>query len=144
MNDEVLKMPIEKLNLSNHSYNVLKRAGYKYIFEISGFSIYDFLALRNAGKKAANEIYNVVQAFINSDSIDENSFSNCKYNNSTLISEFYFNHEISRRTYEYLEKIGIYYLKDIWKIDINLSYLRYYLTNKVIRDIKYLRILNSN
>ena len=60
MNDEVLKMPIEKLNLSNRSYNVLKRAGYNYIFEISGFSIYDFLALRNAGKKAANEIYNVV------------------------------------------------------------------------------------
>lgn len=143
MNDEVLKMPIEKLNLSNHSYHVLKRAGYNYIFEISGFSIYNFLTLRNAGKKAANEIYNVVQAFINSDSIDENSFSNCKYNNSTLISEFYFNHEISRRTYTYLEKVGIYYLKDIWKIDINLCYLRYHLSNKVIRDIKYLRILNS-
>ena len=47
MNDEVLKMPIEKLNLSNRSYNVLKRAGYNYISQTTASSIYKSLTLTN-------------------------------------------------------------------------------------------------
>lgn len=52
----VKDIPIEHLDLSVRSYNVLKRAGYNTLESVCELSMNDFLRLRNIGKKSAEEI----------------------------------------------------------------------------------------
>lgn len=53
---------IDELNLSVRTYNALTLAGYKTVEDIINLSYYDFMHIKNMGKKSVDEIYNKIQS----------------------------------------------------------------------------------
>ena len=66
MKDEMEKanlIPIDTIELSVRAYNILKRAGFRYVSDFNGVSIDKLMGLRNMGKKTLNEIIEKLKAY---------------------------------------------------------------------------------
>lgn len=55
---DIKSLPIDRLNLSTRSYNVLRRNGISTIAELALLSEEDIFSIKNLGQKSAQEILN--------------------------------------------------------------------------------------
>lgn len=60
--EEVMDLPITCLNLSSRAYNCLYRTGYRRIRDIASLNKEQIFAMRNLGRKSADEIAKVLLA----------------------------------------------------------------------------------
>ena len=57
MSEKILEMTIEELDLSVHSYNCLKRAGYNTVEQLCEATEEELMSICNLGRKASEEIF---------------------------------------------------------------------------------------
>ena len=50
------EMTIEEMDLSVRTYNCLRKAGYKYAYELKGKTYGELMKIRNLGRKSFEEI----------------------------------------------------------------------------------------
>lgn len=62
ISQSIYDMPIEELELSEQSYNVLKRSGITKVGQVLTMSSQDLLAVRNLGEKSLNELKDSLRA----------------------------------------------------------------------------------
>jgi len=125
----ILVLPLENFNLSNRTYNFLKRKNIKNISDILNYGAENFLYIRNFGQKSYKEVLNFLSdpykaqrkdQSINSDEI-RNGLSNkvLKLSIKDLLSACY----ISIRTFNCLERQNLNTVEKILEFGIeNLIY----------------------
>lgn len=63
VSDDILKLPIQDMDLSSRAFNCLVRAGYKYIGDVAALRDTQIRVMRNLGKVSANEIAQALRSY---------------------------------------------------------------------------------
>lgn len=79
---DIKSLPIDRLNLSTRSYNVLRRNGISTTAELALLSEEDIFAMKNLGQKSAQEILNKLNDFLLGK--DEGSAKKCEAENTEI------------------------------------------------------------
>lgn len=79
---DIKSLPIDRLNLSTRSYNILRRNGISTIAELALLSEEDIFSIKNLGQKSAQEILNKLNDFLLGK--DEGSAKKCEAENTEI------------------------------------------------------------
>lgn len=79
---DIKSLPIDRLNLSTRSYNVLRRNGISTIAELALLSGEDIFSIKNLGQKSAQKILNKLNDFLLGK--DEGSAKKCEAENTEI------------------------------------------------------------